>query len=391
LVIAVALIVGGRRFLGQKAVALLQFGSKSSVSQRYGYWSAAIHLWLHHPVVGTGPDTFAVTYTPYQSATLAKTLGSTFYVNGAHNIFLSWLANEGIPGLVVIVALFVVAVVWGVRTWRALRVGSSDAGTSVDPGLVPSEVRRYLVVALVAAVVGYFVQASFDVEQVGTLFALFMVLGLLGTANRGVWSVARLVRLPFGGLHPEPDVPTAEEDDEYGIRVTSAGVYGRTASQARGDLRRVTVAVAVGAVGLTAVGLTFWRTDAMWRADHDAWTRTQTSVMQAVKLNPWEPSYFYTLGESAGLSYNQNPKASDGLQLIQTAIGYLRQAVALDPYDSTYQAQLGAALQTEAGLEDSKAVYRMALASLHHAQRDNPFNTEVDPVIKKVEKSLGSS
>jgi len=137
--------------------------------------------------------------------------------------------------------------------------------------------------------------------------------------------------------------------------------------------------------------LTFWRTDAMWRADHDAWTRTQTSVMQAVKLNPWEPSYFYTLGESAGLSYNQNPKASDGLQLIQTAIGYLRQAVALDPYDSTYQAQLGAALQTEAGLEDSKPVYRMALASLHHAQRDNPFNTEVDPVIKKVEKSLGSS
>jgi hypothetical protein len=342
-------------------------------------------------VVGTGPDTFAVTYAPYQSTTLAKTLGSTFYVNGAHNIFLSWLANEGILGLVVIVVLFVVAVVWGVRTWRSLRVGATDVGTSVDPGLVPAEVRRYLVVALVAAVVGYFVQASFDVEQVGTLFALFMVLGLLGTANRGVWSVTRLVGLPFGDLHLEPDVPTAEEDDEYGIRVTSAGVYGRTASQVRGDLRRVSAAVAVGAVGLAAVGLTFWRTDALWRADHDAWTRTQTSVMQAVKLNPWEPSYFYTLGESAGLSYNQNPKASDGLQLIESAIGYLRQAVALDPYDSTYQAQLGAALQTEGGLEDSKAVYRMALASLHHAQRDNPFNTEVDPVIKKVEKSLGSS
>jgi len=185
LVVAVVLIAGGSRFLGAKASGLFASGSGSSASQRLGYWAAAIRTGVHHPLVGTGPDTYAATYARYQDATLAKELGSGYYVNGAHNIFLSWLANEGWPGLLLIVALFALGVAWGFRAWRSLR--SSE--TEVDSGgrRVGVDSGRYVVAALVAALVAYFVQASFDVEQVSTLFALFLIVGLLGAANRGIW------------------------------------------------------------------------------------------------------------------------------------------------------------------------------------------------------------
>jgi O-antigen ligase len=393
LLVAAALVASGSHFIGAKASALLKVGAGSSVSQRYGYWSAALHLAAHHPIVGTGPDTFAITYARYQSATLAKTLGNAFFVNGAHNIFFSWLANEGVPGLILILALFGIAVVWGVRSWRLLRLNRTDDLAADDRDQAPGDTHWYLVVALVAAIVAYFVQASFDVEQVATLFTLFVVLGFLGVANRGVWPAVTLVRLPLGSgvKQQDPDAPTAEEDSEYPIRTVRKGVYGRSSSQARSDVRRLGTALAAGLVAFTVVGLTFWRMDAMWRADHDAWLGSQTSVVRAINLNPWEPSYFGILGRAAENTYSREPQATDALQVVQEGVGYLRQATNLDGYNSSYQAQLGALLQIEAKLEHSnKVLLRQALAAFRQAQEDNPRNTEVPPFIRQVEKSLSS-
>ncbi len=392
LVAAVALIAGGSRFLGAKAAALLQFGSGSSVSQRYGYWSAAIHLGLHHPLVGTGPDTYAVTYAQYQSASLAKILGSTFFVNSAHNIFLSWLANEGIPGFVLIVLLLLFALAWGARAWLSWRARPDAPDAGADDVPLPPETRRYLVAGLLAALVAYFVQASFDVEQVGTLFMLFTVLGLLGMVNRGVWPVARLIGLPLGSgrARTDGDDPPAEEDPGYPNLPAPTGTYGRSRSRVDNDVRRLTTTLVVGALGLTAVALTFWRTDAMWRADHDARVGTQFSVTTATKVNPWEPSYFQTLGEAAAAAYAQNPKASDALVLIQDAVSYLRQDVALDGSNSFAQEEYGDALASEASLVDSESLLHRAVAVFHLSLREDPFNTQVRHSLEQAERPLRS-
>jgi O-antigen ligase len=392
LVLAVALIAGGSRFLGAKASALLKFGSGSSVSQRYGYWSAALHLAAHHPLVGTGPDTYAVTYAQYQSASLAKVLGSTFFVNSAHNIFLSWLANEGIPGLILIVALFVFGIVWGIRAWMSYRASATDSETTESPGPTSAEAHRYLVAGLVAALVAYFVQASFDVEQVGTLFMLFTVLGLLGIVNRHVWPASRLVRLPFGfgGSSPDAEEPPAEKDSRYPALVATVGAYGRSTARVQNDLRRLTATAVAGALGLTAVGLTVWRTDALWRADHDARVGTQAAVVKATQLNPWEPSYFETLGDAAAAAFQQNPKASDALPLIEAAVSYLRQDVALDGSNSFAQEEYGDALASEANLVHSEPLLHAALSALRRALQEDPFNTQLHRSIQEAEKPLGS-
>ncbi len=392
LVVAVALIAGGSRFLGAKASALLHFGAGSSVSQRYGYWSAALRLARHHPLVGTGPDTFAVTYSRYQDAALAKTLGSTYFVNGAHNIFLSWLANEGVPGLLLVAALLVFAVAWGARTWRSLRRATGGPAAAGDPAPSSDEVRRILVVALMAALVAYFVQACFDVEQVATLFTLFVVLGLMGTAHRGIWPTATLLRSPFPLRHAGAglDAPAAEQDPAYPVHSAPVGAYGRSPSRARRDLRRAGGTLAAAVVGLTALGLTFWRTDALWRADHQERVSTQSSLERATVLDPWEPSYFATLGQSASTTYLHDPRAADAPAIMRAAVGFMAHEVALDGDNTNAQTSYGSALATLAGLEHSNAtLLRSALAAFRRARQDDPFNTKVPPLIRSVQKTLG--
>jgi O-antigen ligase len=390
-VAAVVLVAGGSRFLGAKASALFKSGPGSSVSQRYGYWSSALRLARHHPLVGTGPDTFAVTYARYQDVTLAKTLGPGYFVNGAHNIFLSWLANEGVPGFILIVALLAFAVAWGVRAWRSFQIGTPPVQDSADLAPDPDENRRFLVVALIAGLVAYFVQALFDVEQVATLGTMFVILGLLGTANRGIWPVATLIRAPFRfrPVRSDPDVAVAEDDPGYPVSSTPVGAYGRSSSRAQSDLRRLGVTVAAAVVGVTAVGLTFWRTDALWRADHQEWVSTQSSLEGATQLNPWEPSYFGSLGQAAGETYLRAPKASDGTALMQASVGFYRHEVALDGDNTNAEADYASALKTLSGLEHSnKTLLLQALAALRRARADDPFNTNVPPLITSVQKSL---
>jgi len=381
-VVAGVLVGVGSRFLGAKASVLFQFGSGTSVSQRPLYWAAAIHSAAHHPVVGTGPDTWADTYARYQSATLAKQIGLSVYVDGAHNIFFSWLSNEGVPGLLLVVALFAVGLAWGVRAWRRLRVGA----TGPEP-------RRYIVAALVAGLAGYIVQASFDIEQVATLFALFVVLGFLGIVNRSIWPVGALVSplAAFRAVHRDTDTPTAADDDaEYPIiGVTGrSGVKGRSSALSPDDRRRIGTALAVGLVGLTAVGLTFWRTDALWRADHQAWLGTNASLARAVQLNPWEPSYFATLGSNAAYHATQLNANASAIPAYQAVVGYLSQEVALDGYSTAAETNYGSALYNEGRVEDSPPVVRQALAAAQRAEQEDPFNTAAKALAKKAQKLL---
>ena len=389
LIVVVALLDAGSHFLGKKASDLFQFGSGSSVSQRYGAWTAAIHLGLHHLLVGTGPDTFAATYSRYQGAALANELGGTYFVNGAHDIFLSWLANEGVPGLLLIAAVLVFGVGWGARMWLSFRARDTGRRTTGGPGPSPEEIRVYTAAALVAAMVGYFVQACFDIEQVSTLFVLFVALGFLGVANRGTWPIATLVGTPFRlrGSDLGADAPKAEEDPGYQVRAPRARTHGRSASQARRD--RWATALAVGAVGLIAIGLTFWRADALWRADHQAWVRSDASAEEAIKLNPWEPSYFINLGQAAEHAYETDPKSTDAVPLLREAVGFFHQAVDLDGADTYTQTDYAGALLALATVEHSnKALARMSLAALSLAEQEDPFNATVPGFFQADQKIL---
>src|SRR6202044_2786664 len=56
----VGLIAFGHRFFSVPLSSLFQTGGTSTVQQRAEIWTAAVHIAVHHPITGTGPDTFAL-------------------------------------------------------------------------------------------------------------------------------------------------------------------------------------------------------------------------------------------------------------------------------------------------------------------------------------------
>ncbi len=101
---AVGMTLDGKHFLAEPLSALFQSGGNTSVEQRLEIWKVALRIALDHPLTGIGPDNFALVYPRYQSASWVAGLGATYLVNGAHDIFMNVLADQGFVGL----ALFLV-------------------------------------------------------------------------------------------------------------------------------------------------------------------------------------------------------------------------------------------------------------------------------------------
>lgn len=83
-------------------------------SWRIGVWRHTLHLAGENPIFGLGPDAFYPTLGTHLTAEKA-TLGENF--DNPHNMYLAILVNNGIPGLLLFLALLIGAFV------RALRRG----------------------------------------------------------------------------------------------------------------------------------------------------------------------------------------------------------------------------------------------------------------------------
>ncbi len=393
----VLLVLGAQRFIGGKLSSLFAAGGNSSVEQRFGYWQAALRVAEHHPLVGTGPDTYSVIYARYQSAHLAASIKG-YYVNGPHNLFLDFLSNQGFPGFVILVFLFATAF-WA--CWAAFRLRRPRSGPGaeevVDLGRAPSApagegggsgvtnaAGRQWAVALGASLMAFIVQFCFDASQVGTLFVGWMVLGAIGVLAAGTFSGADLLRFPrrpgfaYGSLGGSLD-----------------GVPEMTAARGRRRRRRQRVipsgAVLAAVLGLAAVLLGAWRLDMLWRADHDMWASTHIAeaasvaaparglqatvlVQKAHSLNPWEPSYLLALAGLAVAAYEHPSSTSiSKSEALSLAAGFDRQAVALDPYNTTPQTDYGSVLLTEAALTKNLGLLLRAEVHLKAALRDDPY------------------
>ena len=77
-------------------------------------WQAAGRATLDHPLVGSGPDTFVLTYPRYRHPLDGAYLGSRLTAK-PHNVVLERAADTGLPGAAAYVALL------GLALWRGLR------------------------------------------------------------------------------------------------------------------------------------------------------------------------------------------------------------------------------------------------------------------------------
>ncbi len=96
---AVLLVVVGMVFyLGGGDSLLRGMGVQESYSDitsgRIHYWSIAMKIFLAHPILGSGLESFGVAFTQYD------TLSGVFRVEQAHNDYLQMLSDAGIVGFV---------------------------------------------------------------------------------------------------------------------------------------------------------------------------------------------------------------------------------------------------------------------------------------------------
>ena len=140
-------------------------------SGRWQFWTAAIDEWKDHPLRGLGAGSFEQWWSEHASF--------TYFVRDAHSLYLETLAELGLVGFVLVIALVLLALVEGAR--RAL---GADGDTRVSAA------------ALTAAFAGYAFAAGVDWmwEMTAVSVVGFVALGLLtGDATSAV-SPARLVQ-----------------------------------------------------------------------------------------------------------------------------------------------------------------------------------------------------
>ena len=89
---------------------VLEQGGTDSGTIRKLVWKGAINIWQTYPLLGTGPETFAYAY--YQFRPVEHNLVSEwdFVYNKAHNEFLNHLANTGILGTLVYLAVIITSI-----------------------------------------------------------------------------------------------------------------------------------------------------------------------------------------------------------------------------------------------------------------------------------------
>ena len=87
----------------------------SSMEKRYGGWKAALRMYKDNPMTGVGIGRFNQEYTNY--GVLYYSLWASGYVPmiSAHNIYLTYLAETGIPGILLLLTIFAAIVVKGFR------------------------------------------------------------------------------------------------------------------------------------------------------------------------------------------------------------------------------------------------------------------------------------
>jgi len=115
-------------FLGQNSTASGQDASQNVESitniktddsnlERLNRWSCAMKMWQERPLMGWGPGTYMFQYAPFQKASEKSLISTNAGDNGnAHSEYLGPLSEQGVLGMVLVLALLFAVYNMGFRT-----------------------------------------------------------------------------------------------------------------------------------------------------------------------------------------------------------------------------------------------------------------------------------
>ena len=340
-----------------------------------------------------------------------------YLVNGAHDIFMNFLADQGIVGLLLFLALLALIGLRATGAWRRLRYVERDENVAAA---IKDRARAHRVTVAVAtaSIVAYIIQATFNVQQVGLSFCFWLLVGVSTV-------LAQAAGVP-DSLRPKVLVSAVPAEDAFvEVAPAAGGSAGpapawapRSASRRRrqGGGRSQEVpwpGLIAGAVAAVLVVLVIIGADGPLRADHDYWAAYNSlrrpapgsaagstassgsttvgaayfdDLKSSFALNPWEPSY---KTEEANVLTSAAVHVTSEAQVtsdLDQARSLLEEAVAEKPLWAPYPAAEAEVYADLAEVEPANAKADLATAAslVRKAIHDNPRDTAYTSLLAQV-------
>jgi O-antigen ligase len=164
-----------------------------STMERFYRWIAAVNMAKENLVTGSGPNSFYPLYKSYTVNEFTTYVSNNPERSTAHNYFLLLLTEQGLPGMILFVVLYITMLLTAQRLYHS----SNDAFVR---GLM-------LLIGAVLAMIGVlnFLSDLIETDKIGSIF--YICAGLLVAAGSGSYieGVAQPVTQQVEGEHQDHD------------------------------------------------------------------------------------------------------------------------------------------------------------------------------------------
>jgi cytochrome c-type biogenesis protein CcmH/NrfG len=263
---------------------------------------SAIRAFLDRPIVGHGPDSFAVVYPRYRQAN-AATMG--FLGDDAHSWLFQTAATTGAFGVLAIAGAMVMS------TWLVVRPGRAGV-------LGP---------AVLLASVGYWVHASVTVASVGLEWFPYLACGAVASLGGGRFEDTSPRRGPLAVL---TFVSVAVIGLAASITGVSAFLANRQAGVAAFEVNArpdKAVLAAENAISRDPWRAVYWYWLGRAHAAERAWSKSAAAYREAATLASYERAYWDHLARSLA----EEAKQSGDPRSAAAAIAAARTGTEIDP------------------------------------------------------------
>ena len=108
--------------LADQVKSISNISTDASNLERLNRWASAFRMWEERPVMGCGPGTYQFLYASYQRSYQLSTISTNAgNLGNAHSEYIGPLTEQGVPGVALVVALFMTTFATGVRVYRTAR------------------------------------------------------------------------------------------------------------------------------------------------------------------------------------------------------------------------------------------------------------------------------
>ncbi len=110
--------------LAKHVSSISNISSDASNLERLNRWNSALRMFEERPWTGWGPGTYMFQYAPFQAAADRTIISTNFATGGnAHSEFLGPLAEQGLIGMLIVIALIAATTWTAVKLWLRMPPG----------------------------------------------------------------------------------------------------------------------------------------------------------------------------------------------------------------------------------------------------------------------------